>query len=114
MCEKHVFFAAQAGFGAEQTKPEPRVGFNTGENLFCFLFSYPIIVGLKPIIHYSPCEGVYYPLQHVTVIAGTIQTNRTWYIELCESDEAVYSIVDLVYLCELVQRLLAVRTPPNP
>ena len=27
------------------------------------------------MIHDTACEGVYYPLQHVTVIAGTIQTN---------------------------------------
>ena len=45
----HVFVAVLAGCRTEQEKPECGFQHQVGENLFCFLFSDPIIVALTTI-----------------------------------------------------------------
>ena len=49
------FFDVQAGCGTEREKPGPCVGLHhKEETLLCFLFSDPIIVGLKYILSILP------------------------------------------------------------
>ena len=47
VCDKHVFFAVRAGFG--EARALRGCQLHEGDNLFCFLISDPIIVGLTHV-----------------------------------------------------------------
>ena len=50
-------------------------GLNVGERERGRAREWLLCSHLKPVIHYTACDGVCNPLQYVAVIAGTIQTN---------------------------------------
>ena len=73
------FFAVRAGCGTEkkteQEKPEPCVGFNTGESLFCFLFSDSIIVDRRPFIMLSDSDLLTFIFRSENNMGLLIQTD---------------------------------------